>query len=118
MIGSLLFQVMPIYTTRPFATISTAAYGINASGQIVGVHSQGPSYGGFLYSGGTYTPLIIPGTFETNARGINAAGHIVGYYVEKTANGVKAHGFLYTNGLYAIFDCPLATYWTTAFGIN
>jgi probable HAF family extracellular repeat protein len=54
----------------------------------------------------------------TAAYGINSSGHIVGTCQEKTANGIKTHGFFYTNGLYATFDCPSTTYWTAATGIN
>src|SRR5262249_3072941 len=56
---------------------------------------------------------------ETHAFGINASGQIVGSYLEKTATqNFKLHGFLYINGLYAIFDHPSTAHWTAPAGIN
>ena len=92
---------------------------INASGQIVGAYNSGDLYG-FLYSGGTYTTIGVPGVTITEARGINASGHIVGMYQNKASEGrIKTHGFFYVNGAYASFDCPLTTTdYTAPFGIN
>jgi len=56
------------------------AYGINATGQIVGTYDDSSSRShGFLYSGGSYTTIDDPlGVGTTNATGINNAGQIVG----------------------------------------
>jgi hypothetical protein len=35
---------------------------------------------GFLYSGGSFTPIDVPGSTDTFANGINASGQIVGRY--------------------------------------
>jgi probable HAF family extracellular repeat protein len=56
---------MPVntYTTLddPLATNGTFAWGINASGQIVGSYGDASIfYHGFLYSGGSYTTLDGP----------------------------------------------------------
>ncbi len=94
-------------------THGTLAYGINATGQIVGYYEDdGTAFGldhGFLYSGGNYTTLDDPsanaGTF---AQGINDSGQIVGYYTN-TASG--NHGFLYNpagGGTYTTLDDPFA----------
>jgi hypothetical protein len=36
---------------------------------------------GFVYSGGTFNDLAVPGSTYTNPSGINNAGQIVGYYL-------------------------------------
>src|SRR5205823_307133 len=89
-----------IYTTLdvPMA-VTTAAWGINNAGQIVGAYVTGPVDHSFLYSGGTYT--IIDHPVGTNdAFGINNAGQIVGIY-----GGVS---YLYNGGIYTTLDDPLA----------
>src|SRR5215831_18369799 len=66
------------------------AFGVNAAGDIVGavgIH-------GFLYSGGTFTPIDVPGAFSTAAQGINNNSQIVGSY----RDSVGTHGFLYRDG--------------------
>jgi uncharacterized membrane protein len=60
---------------------STSAYGINASGQVVGAFDEGlNSWSGFLLSGGNYTrlPMNPLTTLGTWAYGINGSGQIVG----------------------------------------
>src|SRR5262249_52391983 len=119
MIGYLL-RGMPfnIYPTHLLAD-NTGAYGINASGDIVGVYSKGSDMGGFLYRSGTYTTLHVSGMMYTGAYGINASGHIVGLCQEKTPRGIKTHGFFHiSGGLYATLDSPSTIFWTTAKGIN
>jgi len=109
MIESLLLQVVPgdiIRIAHRLTAASTSACGINASGHIVGRYVTGSFEYGFLYRGGTYTTLNVIG-FETQACGINASDHVVGSYIEKTASGLKRHGFFYINGLYATFRSSL-----------
>jgi probable HAF family extracellular repeat protein len=70
---------------------SSYAYGINASGQVVG-QAEIPGWGfhAFLYSDGKMTDL---GTFDgrsSSARAINDAGQVVGYSGNR--------GFVYHNG--------------------
>jgi hypothetical protein len=61
-------------------------YAINDAGQIVGWFKADlpPPAGsfpqGFLYSGGSYTALNVPGAYQTIATGINNTSQIVGYY--------------------------------------
>ena len=57
----------------------TAANGINARGQIVGVYigQDGGSHS-FLAEGSVFTTLDCPGSVNTSAWGINAAGQIAG----------------------------------------
>jgi probable HAF family extracellular repeat protein len=96
----------------PGATV-TAAYGINARGQIVGDYYVNPPVThGFLDSGGSFTPIDVPGVSTTQAFGINASGQIVGTVFDGTT-----HGFLYSGASFTPIDGPDATY-TYAYGIN
>ena len=92
---------------------TTSAYGINASGQVVGSYRDAASTHGFLYANGTYTTLDDP-LGITQAFGINDAGQIVGIYADSTGY----HGFLYNGGIYTTLDGPLGTASTQAYGIN
>jgi len=88
----------------PF-TQFTGATDINASGQVVGISSNGtnelgnPSDEGFLYSGGMLSPMgpILGRTYNT-ANGINNSGQIVG-----TTYGSNDHpvynAYIYDNGV-------------------
>jgi probable HAF family extracellular repeat protein len=60
----------------------TAAKGINARGDIVGLYVAGGRTHGFLLADGQYTTLDfpVPGVRATIANGINARGEIVGQY--------------------------------------
>jgi uncharacterized membrane protein len=90
---------------------SSAALSINDAGQIVlGVFDLS-----YLYSGGVFTPILVPGT-ATVARGINNAGQIVGNY--GLENGSPNHGFVDTNGVFTTIDAPGATFGTAPLGIN
>jgi probable HAF family extracellular repeat protein len=89
---------------------SSYAYGINASGQVVGVAKTGSgSNHAFIYNDGTMTDL---GAGQANS--INANGQVVGY----SGN----HAFLYSNGVMTDFNSMIATSsgWTlkSATGIN
>ena len=90
---------------------STAARGINNSGDVVGTFvcaaaCINPQTGeisaagthGFLFQDGVYTRIDVPadGRTQTVARGIGVQGIIVGHY---TAAGVQ-HGFAYFLGSY------------------
>src|SRR5437763_11672482 len=113
---------MPVYTYTtlddPSANNNTQAFGINASGQIVGQYTDASNHThGFLYSNGTYTTLDDPSASATGgtfALGINDLGQIVGVYGDASGG----HGFLYSNGNYTTLNDPFATTNTTAVGIN
>jgi hypothetical protein len=70
----------------------TAANGINARGDIVGLYfdSDG-NLNGFLLSKGAFTTIDVPGAIFTDANGINDRGEIVGEYIDSDGNG---HGYL------------------------
>ncbi len=68
------------------------AYGINASGQVVGQNAVGHA---FLYGNGTATDLGTLGGSSSFALGINDSGQVVGW---ADSVGNTTHGFLYSNG--------------------
>jgi uncharacterized membrane protein len=86
--------------------------GINALEQIVGVGT----FQGFLYTGGSFTPIAVPGAALSVATGINNAGQIAGYFFGAGTNGGQ-HGFLDTGGSFTQIDVPDSIF-TDVFGIN
>jgi probable HAF family extracellular repeat protein len=74
---------------------------------------------GYLFSGGSYTAVNVPGAMFTSANGISNSGQIVGTYEDYQYN---EHGFLLSEGNYVTFDDPGAvggmTNNTWANGIN
>ena len=76
------------------------AYGINASGQVVGDSTDTSGNNrAFLYSGGTLTDIGTLGGADAGARGINSAGMIVGGSQPGAAfPDDGAHAFLYRDG--------------------
>ena len=83
------FTFTPI--DEPGASL-TSAFGINATGQIVGVFVNATGEHGFLDAGGVFTPIDVPGATITDASGINATGRIVGDFDDAAGT----HGFLAT----------------------
>src|SRR5438093_11675823 len=88
---------------------STAARGINNSGEVVGTYScavacVNPLTGetstagthGFLLQEGAYTRIDVPGGTNTTARGISEQGAVVGHYNV----GAVTPGFGYAAGTY------------------
>lgn len=75
---------------------TTTAFGINASGAIVGQYGDATGTHGFLYRNGQYTTIDYPGAVLTQARGIGNGGEIVGSYRMPGEPSVNAHGFLLT----------------------
>ncbi len=74
---------------------------INDSGQVTGNYHANLS---FVYSGGTFMPLIPPGAVYTNATSINASGQVTGNYCDGSLGG--CHGFVYSGGTFTTFDVP------------
>jgi probable HAF family extracellular repeat protein len=93
----------------------TYAFSINDSGQITGEY--GDAYGphGFVYSGGTYSTLDVPGANGTELYRSNNAGEIVGRYFD--TSHPQGAAFLYTGGNFTDISFPGAA-WTYVFGIN
>ena len=74
------------------------AYGINASGQVVGVSTTSNGYShAFLYSGGSMTDLTPLEGFSLSsyALGINDSGQVVGW---NDFQWGQPEGFLYSGG--------------------
>ncbi len=100
---------------------TTFASGINASNEIVGWShlSINPSGGGpllgFLLSGGTFSPILVPGAASTGPSGINDSGKIVGAFYEPGA--VSTDGFLDVANTFTTIDVPGAKN-TLPFAIN
>jgi len=61
---------------------STAVYGMNAAGTIVGSFAppSGAEESGFVLAGGSYTRYDVPGAFDTDLSGITDAGVLIGSY--------------------------------------
>jgi probable HAF family extracellular repeat protein len=76
---------------------SSYAYGINASGQVVGWSYTFSDQHAFLYTNGAMTDLGTLGGTSSAAHGINASGQVVG---EATTTPMQFlyHAFLYSNG--------------------
>jgi probable HAF family extracellular repeat protein len=86
------------------------AYGINDSGQIVGVGYLSPSnFHAFLYSGGKMTDL--GGGYQARAVAINNAGQAIG-------NGTSLGAFLYAKGKMIALGVPSGASGTAAFALN
>ena len=102
---------------EPDALPTTAALGngthplaINDSGQVAGEYFKATGGGhGFIYSGGVYTSLDVPGaSIGTAALGINAGGEVVGLY-QGNGDGGGIHGFSYNGGVFTTIDDPNAS---------
>jgi len=61
--------------------------GINDSGQVVGYYYDGNNDHGFIYTGGTLSPLDYPGATETELWGISNNGQIVGQWDDSSGGG-------------------------------
>ncbi|MBV9198307.1 MAG: hypothetical protein JOY83_00955 [Alphaproteobacteria bacterium] len=90
------------------------AEGINDSGVVVGNYrncSDPNSLAclphGFVYTGGKFVTLDVPGASDTLAEGINNAGVIVGGYDNCTSvSSCASHGFIYSGGIFTTIDVP------------
>jgi len=84
------------YTTLdvPVSGSTTDPDGINSSGEVIGFYYSSSITGhGFLYSGGTYASIVVPGSTTTDALGINDSGQVVGDYGDYQ-DGSGYHVFL------------------------
>jgi uncharacterized membrane protein len=104
---------------------STAVYGINDPGQIVGGYCLlstevtcggllNPTDHGFLDDHGTFTAIDFPGASGTQPMAINYAGVIVGSY---DVGNAGPYSFLYRNGNFTNIDFPGANI-TVAYAVN
>lgn len=67
----------------------TAAWDVNARGQVAGVYRNASGFHGFVLTDGELETIDFPGAAATRVFGINAAGDVVGVY----AAGGVTHGF-------------------------
>jgi probable HAF family extracellular repeat protein len=109
------------YTVTDLGTLpggaSSQAYGINASGQVVGqaANASGNTHA-FLYSGGVMSDLGTLGGPYSYARGINDSGQIVGWSYLTTAFSPQ-HAFLYTSGG-SMTDLGVPSGYTDSFAVG
>jgi probable HAF family extracellular repeat protein len=74
----------------------SSAEGVNSSGTIVGFGQFNPQGNrGYIYQGGTYTPLPTLGGAQSNAYDINDAGQITG---SADVDASTSHAYRYHNG--------------------
>ena len=94
---------------------STAAFGINNRGDVVGryVDSEDVVHG-FLLRHGRFTTIDVPGSVLTVARGIDDLGRIVGFYA---GSDDAFRGFILDSRGYRDIDFPGSDS-TAAFDIN
>jgi len=94
---------------------STAPYGINNAGKIVGAYVTTASVQkGFTYLNGAYTTFSHPGWSFLEPQAINKKGLIVGSYLDSSS---KTHGFAYSNGQWVTVNVPGASN-TAIVGVN
>jgi probable HAF family extracellular repeat protein len=95
-----------LYTVTDLGTLggsSSWAYGINASGQVVGAADTSSGYQhAFLYSGGMMMDLGTLGGDSSSAKAINDAGLVVG--VSATNISGDSRAFIYRRGTKAMTD--------------
>jgi probable HAF family extracellular repeat protein len=105
----------PPVTIDPPGSVDTRPFGINASGEIVGLYTtdDGKTHG-FLLSDDVYTTIDVPGAARTNALAINDSGQIVGRY----DIGAVAHGYLLSDGIFTTIDFPGADGFTVVTDID
>lgn len=92
------------YTFRYPGGMSTEAHGVS-DGKIVGAYASvaGASEHGFLYSGGTFTPIDFPGALLTCPMDISN-GVVTGRYENDGGGG--NHGFLWDGATYTALEDP------------
>lgn len=92
---------------------------INPSGWMVGPFIEAECYNdpscihSFVWKGGTFIQLDVPGGVGTDATDINSRGDVVGVY---RSDGYQ-HGFLFSQGQYQSLQFPGSS-WTWVTGIN
>ena len=90
--GYLLYGETLIPFDVPGSTF-TAAWDVNARGDVVGVYRNTAGVHGFLWANLGFTAIDVPGAAATRAFGINSRGDIVGTHIDAAG---RAHGFVAT----------------------
>ena len=88
-LSSWAFAQVPVVVP---GAVETSVSGINDAGAVVGGYtdSSGRDHG-FLWQGGSFTPLDVPGAVHTSVSGVNDAGAVVGEYTDSSGT---VHSFI------------------------
>jgi probable HAF family extracellular repeat protein len=90
-LSSWAFAQVPVVVPVPGA-VETSVFGINDVGAIVGGYTDSSDVDhGFLWQGGSFTPIDVPGAVHTVAFGVNDAGAVVGGYTDSSGT---VHSFI------------------------
>ncbi len=111
-------DVNGVFTRIDFpGSMFTEAYGINDSGQIVGLvqGALGTGPQGYLDINGVFSTVNYPGATTTGAIGINNASQISG---SASSSLVPEAGFVATNGSYGKIVLPFSNSFSEGHGIN
>jgi len=101
---STAYAVPYSFSTFDFpGALSTQAFGINATGQIVGAFNDATGPHGSLESGGAFSTIDVANATFNEAFGVNAAGHIVGIFAK-----LPDRGFLDNAGIFTTIQVPSA----------
>lgn len=86
-------------------TTTTSTYGVNDSGQVIGVFADYAIGSGnsFLYDNGQFSLIVAPGAVSTSVSGINNSGLIVGSFTDSAS---LRHGYIFNGNTFSIFDAP------------
>jgi uncharacterized membrane protein len=95
----------------------TTAYGINATGDVVGEYAIAGLAHGYRWSAGTFAAIDVPGAEWSSALGINDSGDIVGWYSNYPDLQHTFHGYVLSGGSFTTIDAPGAS-WTIPYDIN
>jgi hypothetical protein len=100
----------------PFGATSSAAFGVNDTGTVVGQYMKDATHSpGFIDVAGTFTSVTATtASVITFVQGINAAGVAIGFYSE---DGTTQHGFTYNAGSKQITMLPDPSTSRTAGGL-
>ena len=95
----------------------TVGRGVNDSGTVAGYYGLPSGASGvFLYSGGAFTPINIPGAFYIDVAQMNDAGVVVGQVFFDSSFSIES-GFIDNNGVITLLNFPGSPY-TFIEGIN
>src|ERR1700732_956538 len=91
------------FATTDYPGASSSQTTGNANGMAVGIFGYGSGTQAFIYKGGVYSTLTVPGSTATVPYSVNGLGQIVGGYVD---NSSVIHGFVDTAGAFTQVDFP------------
>src|ERR1700675_4040983 len=91
------------FATTDYPGASSSQTTGNANGMAVGIFGYGSGTQAFIYKGGVYSTLTVPGSPGTVPQVVNGLGEIVGGYVD---NSSVIHGFVDTAGAFTQVDFP------------